>query len=397
MQTPTCAVELNRILLSNFLVSSLAAAETFVVVVSGMTNPSATPQAGFNLATLSTAGYVLEEKKGLGISITGSTLTIFSVSANSTATSNPDTLYTFAVGNNAPLSNGYSITIAFPSDYLFINYSSLVCTVAGVAMPCGRLNSTYSSNAHTVLIRVNGTLTAVGTLTLSSVTNPRVQTTTGAFAAMIYDTEGTAVETGGAATIAMTATGDFSSFSASTYNASAPGTTREALTGTVNSGANSVYLLLVTPFASQSSPCSLTLTLANTSGLQYSNVSSCLSVQFADSCSYATDGSGRIVVSFPSITLSSTNINYIQLELTNLLITNPSTVAISAALAIGGSPALTSAMPASLNALYAEAVSNYSLALSDYILGATSIATLTIHFSGQALSSLSSIQVYVPL
>lgn len=82
---------------------------------------------------------------------------------------------------------GYSIKIVFPTEYRFINYSSIVCTVGGTVMPCGRLNSTYNSSTHTVLITINGTVANIGNVTISSITNPIRKGTTGSFSAYILD------------------------------------------------------------------------------------------------------------------------------------------------------------------------------------------------------------------
>ena len=59
IQAPGCSVQLNAIQLTNFLIASTGSAETFVVTITGRTNPSSTPTSGFNLATLSNAGYIL--------------------------------------------------------------------------------------------------------------------------------------------------------------------------------------------------------------------------------------------------------------------------------------------------------------------------------------------------
>ena len=196
--------------------------------MTGITNPSATPTSGFNFATISSNGYILEEAKGITITINSTVLTAFTASANVNQTNLPNAIYSFAVGNNAPLVNGYTLQIGFPSDYTFLNYSSMVCTVAGSTMPCGRLNSTYGTNTHTVLISVNSTKNNLTTVTISSVTNPVSRAITGAFTAKIVDTTGTTVESNGVSptTVTMTSVGDFSKVVATTYNYSSASTTR---------------------------------------------------------------------------------------------------------------------------------------------------------------------------
>ena len=197
------------------------------MTVTGRTNPSKTPTSGFSFATLSSSGYVLEQIQGLVISITGNTLNSFIVSSDSAITSNVDTLYTFGIGNNAPLTNGYSIVITFPSDFYFLNYSSLVCTVAGSSTPCGRLNSTFGTTTHTVLININTTVNTIGTATISSVTNPKEQKVTGSFSASIVDATGVVVESSNQVpTITMNGTASFPTFIANTYNLSSTSNTR---------------------------------------------------------------------------------------------------------------------------------------------------------------------------
>jgi len=59
IQGPTCSLSLNKIKLTNFLISNTNANETFIVTVSGITNPSSSPTSGFNLATVSSNDYIL--------------------------------------------------------------------------------------------------------------------------------------------------------------------------------------------------------------------------------------------------------------------------------------------------------------------------------------------------
>ncbi len=129
--------------------------------MTGMTNPSANTTSNFSFATLSSSGYILEMVTGFSISLAVNILTTFTISANSYVASNPNTVYSFVVGNNAPLLNGYTLSISFPSDYTFINYNSIVCTVAGQILPCSRLNSTYSSSINTVIININTTIISI--------------------------------------------------------------------------------------------------------------------------------------------------------------------------------------------------------------------------------------------
>ena len=227
IKPPSCSVSLNKIRLTNFLVGNGNSSETFIVSVSGRTNPSSTPTSGFNLATVSSSGFVLEEIRGQTISLTANTLSSFTVTANSSITNNPYTLYTFAVGNNAPLSNGYTIRIDFPADYYFIDYGVMACTVAGSTMPCGRTNSTYATAAQSVLINVNSTVATVGSVSVSGVTNPKVQANTAGFSAFILDVSGSTVESSrNSPTFAVTGTGPFGSMAVTAYDLSSSGSTR---------------------------------------------------------------------------------------------------------------------------------------------------------------------------
>jgi len=57
--------------------------------------------------------------------ITGSLISTFTVNSNSLVTCASDSIYTFTIGNNGPLSNGYLIQITFPVDIYYINYNTL--------------------------------------------------------------------------------------------------------------------------------------------------------------------------------------------------------------------------------------------------------------------------------
>lgn len=83
MVTPTCAVGLNRITLSSFLNADETTVATLLMAVGGMTNPSATPTSGFQLATTN-GDYVLEQNMGITLSISPTLLTTFSVTPAST-------------------------------------------------------------------------------------------------------------------------------------------------------------------------------------------------------------------------------------------------------------------------------------------------------------------------
>lgn len=103
----------------------------------------------------------------------------------------------------------------------------MVCTVGGSTMPCGRLNSTYESSTNSVIISVNASVTTVGNVTVSGVTNPKVQGNTAAFAVSVIDAGGNTVEASISSVVfPVTGTGPFTVFSASVYNLSSTSNTR---------------------------------------------------------------------------------------------------------------------------------------------------------------------------
>lgn len=120
-------------------------------------------------------------------------MTSFLVDSDSLETNKPGSTYTFTVGNNAPLYNGYILRIDFPADFIFVNYNVMRCLVAALDMPCGRLNSTYASDTQVILVLINQTVATIGTVTISGVTNPASTAPTGSFSASIIDASETTV------------------------------------------------------------------------------------------------------------------------------------------------------------------------------------------------------------
>lgn len=309
-----CTVSSNTILLSSFLKNDLPGTETFLITITNLINPSATPLTGFNLATLSSAGYVLEEAKALTFTITPNTLASFTVSASSKTTSQPNVVYTFGVGNNAVLSAGYSIRITFPSDFLFLNYSGMACSVGGAGASCGRANSTYGTATHSILISVTGTVNTIGSVTISGVTNPVSTATTGPFQADILDTTATPVESSNnAPTIAMTALANFPFFIPSTYTSPSNALPREKVTATLNSPSNRVWMYVSAGVWSAGNVLGLKVQLGSQSAVEYSASSYCYSSQFsASSCSFSVNSSSQQVqVDLPSISIPASNYIYL--------------------------------------------------------------------------------------
>jgi hypothetical protein len=142
------------------------------VKLPGITNPAATPTTGFAITTLSASNYVLEQALNYSITIQPNTLTSFTVSALPLQTCATNVLYTFTLGNNSPLSNGYSILIYFPAEFTFIDFSTIQCKISAVAYPCSRENSTFGTSTITVRVNINAPVASIPSLTVSSVTNP---------------------------------------------------------------------------------------------------------------------------------------------------------------------------------------------------------------------------------
>jgi hypothetical protein len=121
------------------------------------------------------------------------TLTSFTVTPNSYTTYNKNTIYSFGIGNNAAINNGYFIRIDLPADIPQVNYNAMQCTVAGGSMPCSRLDSTYGTTTHSIIVSVNSIVATIGTVTVSGVTNPASLAPSNSFKARIIDKDGNTV------------------------------------------------------------------------------------------------------------------------------------------------------------------------------------------------------------
>lgn len=228
IKTPTCSIALNTVLLSSFLTGALPGSEKFVVAMGGVTNPSSTPTTGFSISALSSSNYVLEQVLNYPITIQASTLTSFSVDPTPKQTC-AIAVYTFSLGNNSPLSNGYSILINFPADITSADFNSIQCKINGVNFPCSRKNSTFGSSSIIVLVSIDAPVPTVTSLTISSITNPISMATTASFSASILDASGTTAElSSGSYPITMTSTNSFTLFTISATNYSAGTTLRES-------------------------------------------------------------------------------------------------------------------------------------------------------------------------
>jgi hypothetical protein len=76
------------------------------------------------------------------------------------------------MGNNSPLSNGYSIVVYFPADFTNADFNAMQCFINAAPFPCSRKNSTFATNTITVLINVNSPIATITSLTITSITNP---------------------------------------------------------------------------------------------------------------------------------------------------------------------------------------------------------------------------------
>jgi hypothetical protein len=128
-------------------------------------------------------------------------------------------VYTFALGNNSPLSNGYSILVYFPSDFTSADFNTMHCQINSVSFPCTRKNSTFNTSTITVLISINTTLASITPLTISAIKNPISQAPTGSFSVSVLDDSGTVAEmTSAARSVTMTSSATFSYFLATAAN-----------------------------------------------------------------------------------------------------------------------------------------------------------------------------------
>lgn len=280
IKSPSCSVQLNTIFLSSFIKSNYASSETFIVKITGITNPNVSPTDGFYFATLSTNGYVLEEVKAVPITITTSQLTTFQVTPSSYVTYATNVLYTFTIGNSGALSNGYVIQISFPVDIYFINYNTLICQLNGGNVPCARTTSSYSTSTHVIDVLVNTSIVTITALTISSVTNPYSLATTGSFSGVIMDSSGQSVETSsGTTTTTMLFTGNFLSYFATTTNYSMASSNQSSEVAVINQQTTSIYITIVLPY-SVINGSTMTIALFNTSYIQSSINSACSSPQF---------------------------------------------------------------------------------------------------------------------
>jgi hypothetical protein len=290
VKTPTCNIYMNSLVISSFLSSSETGSETFVVALPGVTNPSASPTTGFVISTLSAANYVLEQSQNYTITIQPNTFTTFSVDTASKQTCTPNNVYTFTLGNNAALSNGYTIIISFPPDFTFVSYNSLQCTINGVVFACARDNSTYHTKTIRIVISVNTLITTITSVAISSITNPISQAQTGSFSAVIKDQTGTTVESSsGVYTVQMTSSGTFTLFTATAANYSAGSTLIEPSVQFINSVSNSIWITMVLPFSPLVTPSSLLIIINNANRLQYSVLSSCSSSQITSLCTISNN------------------------------------------------------------------------------------------------------------
>lgn len=121
---------------------------------------------------------------------------------------------------------------------------------------------------------------------------------------------------------------------------------------TLNTPSTSLFVDLVTPFRTQSSPSSLILTIKTSAIFTYYANSTCSSSQFTGSCVYSTDGSSNVLVTFSSITFTNANTNYLKVKLSNVAISYTATLTVGAIFSIGGKPSLSTSTPTHIGQLY---------------------------------------------
>lgn len=145
---------------------------------------------------------------------------------------------------------------------------------------------------------------------------------------------------------------------------------------------------MTVPFSPLVTPASMMIVFANSLRISFSGSSACISTQITSPCTISNNAiSGNMEVLFANITFASLNSNLIQIEVTNLFIIDYQNLQITASMNINGFPSISLSPSAKLAKVYAEPISNYSLSLSNQILGQTNVtATLTISCSAQTSS-----------
>ena len=151
-------------------------------------------------------------------------LTTFGVTTTST-TAYALTDYTFTIGLNAPLNNGYSIRITLPSDIVTVNYPSLTCQINSVAYWCSRLNSTIGTTQNIIFIPITQTINTITNLQISGIYNPVGVGVSGSFSGSVWDNSGNEVESSSTTTVTITTTTTWSLILATTRNYSSTAAT----------------------------------------------------------------------------------------------------------------------------------------------------------------------------
>ena len=96
--------------LSSFLrANSNITSQTLIITVGNLRNPAVTSlSSGFNIATVSSASFVLEEIDNFFITFQPITFSL-TVASTSLVTNAENVIYTFTFANKSPLLNGYVI------------------------------------------------------------------------------------------------------------------------------------------------------------------------------------------------------------------------------------------------------------------------------------------------
>jgi len=334
----------------------------------------------------------------VAIIITTSQLTTFLVNPSSYVTCASNVIYTFTIGNNGALSNGYVITISFPADIYFINYNTLACQLNGATVPCARTVASYSTSTHIIDVFVNSSIITITSLTISSITNPYSLVTTASFSAVIIDTSGQSVETNsGTTTTTMLSSGPFLSYIATTTNYTMASSSLSPEIALINQQTTSIYITMVLPY-SLINGSTMTITIFNTSYIQSSGSSSCSSPQFTPSCSFSVNAtSHNLEVAFTAMTFMSLASNFINVNINNVLINDFRYIQINTAMFVNGHSSLSLSSAVSLSLMFIESVSSYSITQTSYILGMTTTVSIAITLSAQAVQQLAYFKVFIPL
>ena len=307
----TCSVQLNVMTLSSFLrANSNITSQTLIITVGNLRNPAVTSlSSGFNIATVSSASFVLEEIDNFFITFQPITFSL-TVASTSLVTNAENVIYTFTFANKSPLLNGYVIQVIFPSDYTYVNYNTMTCTINAATIPCARVNSTYSTSINKAQLLIQQSIANISSVTVSGVTNPISRKPTATFQVNIKNINSIVIQSNfNSAIIVMTSSSTFTTLIVSAANQSLNTPRLESSIQTLNKATNSLWFTFVAPF-NLVNPSSLQIIISNSAFLSY-NSPLCISSQLSASCIVTTNSiTNNVEIAYSSLGFISTTSKY---------------------------------------------------------------------------------------